>query len=248
MMQSKVNLTNVMLLDERVELYGNDTVLIQKLGRLLLVADSLLGGVSVYAINTSDIPINAFQVQKLRDECLLGKKTFKMAFGIHDRNLSKEPDVTFQKAMDGSFTIKFKLDLIDLDKPGGGVYNALSKEMKTDLANVKDGDDGGGHDEDTYSSGSSWWVRANTFIELVKMRLPTVKVLLHINSNHALSKMTASGFDLVINISKAGCMVDHIPHFWEVYYDISVTGIEYNPIILRLPKEMLRPIKVTSIQ
>lgn len=230
--------TNVMLLDERTEVYGNESLMIQKLGRLVLVADSTLGsGVSVHVMNTTDAPVDAYQAQRLRDECLMKLKTFKASFGMTDRCMSKEPDVTIQKAMDGSLTIKLKRPLIDLDTPGGEVYSAIEEEIADIAEEMRDNQDKNGF--------NSWCLRAVTFMELVKLRTPPVKVLLHLNAPQKdLTAFSSAGFDVIIDISKAGFMATSVPHFWDIYYDSSVAGVEYNPVLLRLPKRLLRPIKI----
>ena len=234
-----------MLLDEMSKLYGNDTIFLQKLGRLVLVADAVLGGVMVYVMTTPDTPVTAFQAQKLRDNCLLGHATFGSAFAMHKdtRDLLNEPDVTFQKGMDGTFNMHFKSGLINIDRDAGEVYNYLVEEMKNDMVNFLDTYDSDSNDKDITEPHNKWWMRANTFMEAIKIRYPRIKVLLH-RSSVGISVESREGFDLIINIDKVGCMIDHIPQFWDIYYDSSLTGIEYHPFVLRLPKGVLKPVSV----
>lgn len=225
---------NVMLLDEKTELYGNESILVQKLGRLILVADWAMGGVSVYVMNTSDFPVDAYNAQRLRDECLLGRKKFEVAFNIHDSDngLSKESGVSFHKAMDGSMTIAFKNPLIDLDVPDAQVFNALNREMTKSLEFRKNACD----------ATPDWLTRAITFVDMVKLNTPKAKAFLYFDTCNLMSP--PKGFDLVVNIARAGFVVKSLPYFWDIYYDSSVTGIEYNPVFLKLPKRLLRPIRL----
>ena len=237
-------INEVMLLDEVYEIFGNESMLLQKVGRLLLVADTLNGGgVTTYVLNTADYPMTHYQAKQLREECLTGRRTFKEAFCVHDRALLREPDVTFQKAMDGTFCIRFKQEPLRIDASGGEVFNALAKELRDDLRNVRDGDGptdrGYCEREDEDADSPVWWERTNLFIDLIQVRAPRVKVLLHLKSPTAALKASENGFDVVVNIAKAACVIPGLPNFWEVYYDSS---IEFHPVILKLPKESLKPI------
>lgn len=122
------------------------------------------------------------------------------------------------------FGIRFDTNLIPFDKRGGEFYNALAYELKDDESGL---------------------FEFKTFIELVEIQnsRPTVKVLIHNNPTAAL-KMSGS-YDVILNVERAGCLVDCIPYFWEVFYDMSTTGIEYNPVLLRLCKDNLRPVNLT---
>lgn len=230
---------DVMLLDEFCEIYGNCTVFVQKVGRLILAANYAAGsfGVSCYALNTTDIPITSYNAAKLREECLTGRKTFKSAFGIHDRDLSREPDVSFKKAMDGSFGIRFKHDLMELSSPGNAeFYNAYVREVKTGVATL--GDEG---PDDC--AGAPWWLRAMTFVDLVESSkiYPRVKVLLTTSGAGAHPPIGGDGFDVVINLDAAGSLVNGLPHTWAVYYDAAVVGIGFSPILGRMNKANLMP-------
>lgn len=208
---------NMFLLYDRGHIYGNKSVLLKKLGRLLLVYSPTSGGLSCYVLNATDIPISVYHAQRLKDECLTKTKTFKEAFGIliHDRPLTEETDVTFQMGLDGSFSIRFKKDPIKIER-GGEFYNMLAREMKE------------GADRDTC-----------VFFDLVEYKhvKPKVRVLIHSGTPPA-----AQGFDAVINLETAGCLVGCIPYYWEICYDRNIPGIEYNPVLLRLNRETLRPL------
>ena len=217
---------NMMLLYERGEIYGNENLLLQKLGRLLLV-NRKNDGVTCYVLNSTDIPISSYHVYKLKEECLTKHKTFTNAFGIGvtDRLLSGEPEVSFQKSIDGSFGIRLESDPIELDKRGGEFYNALEAEL--------------------LGGAGTGMEHFRTFVEIVEIQNsnPAVKVLIHNNPNAAM-KMTGK-YDLILNVDRAGCLVNCIPYFWEVYYDTNMAGAAYNPILLRLCKDNLKPVDIS---
>ena len=85
-----------------------------------------------------------------------------------------------------------------------------------------------------------------TFIELVEIQnsKPSVKVLIHNDNPEAALKMIGN-YDVIVNIEKAGWLVDCIPYYCEVFYDMNTTGIEYNPVLLRLHKDNLRPVNLS---
>lgn len=206
---------DLLLLTPEGEIYGNENVLLIKLGRLLLFYERTKG-VVCNVLNSSDISVGVYLAQKLKEECLAGIKTCAAAFGIPDtRPLSEEPDVAFQNNLDGSCNITLREDPISL-KNGKEFYNALCKEL---------GDNEG----------------FNTFKDLVEMRETKhsrVKVFIYANT----PQKAVSGFDVVVNVCTAGSILDAVPYYWDIYYDSAAEGIEYNPVLLRLPKENVRPL------
>lgn len=194
------------------DIYGNENVLLCKIGRLLVVCEETKG-VVCYVINSSDIPVSPYLAQKLKDECLGGVKTCINAFGIPDsRLLTGEPDISFQMGMDGTCGIRFKGDPICL---GGEFYTVLTREM-------------GDEDEG--------FCIFRDLVELRKAHPERVKVFIHGGKSSP-----KGAFDMTVNICTAGCILDDIPYYWDIYYD-ATEGIEYNPVMLRLPKDTLRPL------
>lgn len=194
-------------------IYGNNNVVLCKLGRLLIVFEHIKG-ITCYVLNSSDIPINPYVAQKLKEECLGGIKMCKIAFGIPDSSLlTDEGDIEFQYNVDGSCSIRFKREPVKLQN-GVEFYNALVKEVRDDMGFC-------------------------TFRDLVKIKNTSpnrTKVFIH-NGNGV---MNLEQFDVVVNITSAGCLLDSIPYYWDVYYDASLECIEFNPVLSRLPN--LRPL------
>lgn len=208
---------DLLLLTPVGEIYGNENVLLIKLGRLLIVYERTKG-VACYVLNSSDIFVGEYVAQKLKEECLSGSKTCAAAFGIPDtRLLSEEPDVAFQNNPDGSCNITFREDPIPLKK-GKEFYNVLSKEL---------GD---------FQEGFSIF---KDLIEMCETNPGRVKVFIYAGT---MPPQKAAGFDVVVNVNTAGSILDAVPYYWDVYYDSSSEGIEYNPVLLRLAKENVRPL------
>ena len=195
------------------DIYGNENVLLCKIGRLLVVCEETKG-VICYVINASDIPVTPYMVRKIQEDCRAGVKTCREAFGIPDsRSLAGEPDVSFQVGIDGTCGIRFKEVPIRL---GVEFYNMLTRELK--------------NEDDVFT----------IFRDLVELRQThpdRVKVFIH-NGNTTTSR---GEFDMVVNVRTAGCVLNAIPYHWDVYYDSS-DEFEFHPVLLRLPKEILRPL------
>ena len=203
-----------LLYADEIEIYGNESLLLCKLGRLLL-ACSRGSGIKFYVLNSRAIPISTYHAKKLKDECLTRRKSFEQAFGIftHSRPLHVEPDVHFQEDLDGSFSVHLN------DPP-------IKMEDSVDLYNML-------RDE---TQGS----RVSIFFDLVKYRDKTdhcVSVYLHDNEKLP----PANNYDVVINVTTAGSMLWNIPYYWSVYYTAG-TSLEYEPALIRLRKEQLRPL------
>ena len=195
------------------DIFGNQNVLICKIGRLLLVHRKNRA-VSCYVLNSSDV--FAYLIQRDKDECLQGSKTCAAAFGIPDqRSLLQQPDVIFQNNLDGSCNIMFQKEPIAV-KNEKEFYNTLCGELK-----------------DTE--------RLNVFKDLVEMRESSpcrVKVFIYARTT---TKLPTAEFDVTINISTASSLLNGIPNYWDIYYDPS-ESLEFNPIFMKLPKENVRPI------
>ena len=214
-----LSFNDLLLLTPAGEIYGNENVLLVKLGRILLVFERTKG-IVCYVLNSSDISIGVYLAQKLKDECLAGTKTCAAAFGIPDkRPLSEEPDVVFQTNLDGSCTITLREDPISL-KNGNEFFNVLHKELR---------------DNEGFT----------TFKDLVEMRETNpIRVKVFIYTGTAPPQKVMETFDVIVNVCTAGSILDAIPNSWDIFYDASSKGIEYNPVLLRLPKENVRPLQI----
>lgn len=213
---------DVLLLTLRGDIYGNENVLLYKVGQLLLVYEK--GEIRCYVINSSQLPVLPYTVQRLKDECIAGTKKCDDAFGEDNKlTIYNTPDVTFRIGTDGTCTITFELEPIEL-KNGVQFYNLLVKQFQ-------------GKDEGL-----------NVFQHMVEIRKSNdhsrVKVFLHNGKSH----VPTSSYDVVVNVSTAGSILNSIPYFWDVYYDGSSSGegIEYSPVLLRLSRYNLRPLQQTK--
>jgi len=210
-------LNDLFLLYEQDEIYGNSHILVQKQGRLLIVHTEDTG-VSCYVINTAtDPPLTPYEVDNLKNGCLMNEQPICDAFGIPGTRLVDDPSVIFHPARNGSFQIRFKQDPIKLTN-GGPFYNLLVKQLK--------------EYNDT----------AVMFSDLLEARKkqPNVKVFIHDSSVKKIKDI--SMYDVVINIDKAGCLIQDVPHYWEIYYNSDLKGIEFNPLLSKCNKHNLRQI------
>jgi hypothetical protein len=212
--------TDVLLLTSRGEIYGNENVLLCKVGRLLVVSDK--GALRCYVINSTNIPVLPYVAQKLKEECLSGAKRCTEAFGVPDKtHLSDESDVSFRVGMDGTCDVIFKIDPIELKTGGEAFYNLLAKELR-----------------------DSSEEHFNIFRDMVEIRNANpkrVKVYIH-NGCHPPNGQI---YDVVVNINTASGVLDAIPYFWDVYYNVNEEGIKYNPVLLKLPN--LRPLSQSKV-
>lgn len=199
---------NVVLLSTRGDLYGNENLLLCKVGRLLVVHDR--GQIKCYLLNAKHAPVVHYTAQKLMEECLAGTRKCADAFRIPDQlRLSEEPDVCFREGEVGSGDITFNLDPIELKAGREDLYNLLVRE------NEKKGESGENH--------------FVIFKDMVEMRHSASRVKVFVHNG------TRSDYDVTINICKAEGMLGSVPYFWDVYYDASSGGgIEYNPALLKL--------------
>ena len=194
------------------DIYGNENVLLCKLGRLLIVYDK--GIIKCYAINSSDIPVAPYVVQKLTDECLAGSQKCSDAFGIHNKSaLSSEPDVTFSVRVDGACDITFNIDPIEI-KEGLGFYNLLVGQLSKE--------------EDHFTI-------FKDMVEIKSKNDSRVKVFVYKDKP---PPPAGHRFNVIIHIDTAGCLLDSIPYFWDVFYDTS--DIKYDPTLFKLSN--LRPL------
>ena len=216
-----MNFSGIFLLYPRGGVYGNETRLVRKLGRLLVTWDTV-SGVSCYVLNTTDTPISAYNAQKLTELCLSGTKSYKEAFGIQDTCLHEEPNVEFRKGLDGSFVISLKQEPL-LIRNSGEFYKGLAKEIR-----------------------STWMCSVEedfiTFFDMVSLKSDKssaadgkVRVLIHSGES--------AEFDVIINIKTAGSMIGGIMNNWDVFYDMSSPTVGCNPLLLQLPPESVKPLR-----
>lgn len=202
--KKKKMFTDVFLLSSRGEIYGNENVLLCKVGRLLVVYDK--GQIKCYLLNCTHMPVSPYVAQRLKDECLAGTKKCSDAFKVPDKlRLSEEPDVCFGVGLNGTCDITFSIDPVELKNAGEAFYNLLIKENEEEHFDI--------------------------FRDMVEIRhsISRVKVFIH-NGKPPVQ----GNYDVVINISTAQAVLDAVPYFWDVYYDATSEGIEYNPVLLKL--------------
>ena len=208
-------------------------MILKKYGRLIITWDGA-SGYTCYVLNTPKIPVSVYDVQKLRESCLAGEMSCCEAFGIPDVRLANDPGVVFHQGMNGSFSLRFRHNPIEI-KQCQDFVRMLERELRG--AAINDPQDvagklkvSGGNEEDLI-----------TFFDLVEY-MSDKKLCSRVNVLVYRGRISNPGdFDVTIDIDKGGPLFGSIPVTWNVFYDSSDPAIDCNPLMRKVSSN-LRPL------
>lgn len=203
--------------------YGNETKLLCKIGRLLVVHDAH-EEITCHVILSPELKIDVYHVQLFIDDCLAGKKNCTETFGVttDTQSLEDEPGVLFQTSVVGSLNIQFTEPLIDI-KESVEFYRILRQE--SDIV-----------------------AKHGVFFNLVDFRRTSttvrngVRVFLHEGTLESQEKLKHATYDLIMNVKTTSSMLTRIAPYWWVFYDATHSNIGSNPLLNRLCLPRLRPL------